>query len=89
MRSNVIIVTMVALVMIVTTMLIAKYGAYGFLEKNDYTIFRPNVSAGRFFCWFLGLWTSHSCRENFVTNLFTEILDLALTISMVTYLAIR
>ena len=78
MRNNVIIVTMVALVTIVTTMLIAKYGAYGFLEKNYYKIFRPNVSAGQ-----------HILVEKPVTNLFTEILTLTLTISIVTYLAIR
>ena len=33
--------------------------------------------------WFLGLWTTHSCRETFVTNLFTEILTLALTINQI------
>ena len=28
------------------------------------------------FLWFLRLWTTHSCRKTFVTNLFTEILTL-------------
>ena len=25
-----------------------------------------------FLWWFLGLWTTYSCRETFVTNLFTD-----------------
>ena len=42
-------------------------------------IFAQKFQLDGFFLWFLGLWTTHSCRETFVTNLFTEILTLALT----------
>ena len=42
-------------------------------------IFAQKFQLDGFFLWFLGLWTTHSCRETFVTNLFTEKSLLALT----------
>ena len=51
----------------------------GSWRKMTIKIFAQKFQLDGFFWWFLGLWTTHSCRETFVTNLFTEISLLALT----------
>ena len=48
-----------------------RVGAYGCLEKIALKLFAHTFQLDGFL-WFLGLWTTHSCRETFVTNLFTD-----------------
>ena len=60
---------------------ILEVGRMGSWRKMTIKIFAQKFQLDGFFWWFLGLGTTHSCRETFVTNLFTGKSLLALTTS--------